>query len=70
VITLSARGVELDAPVAIPAATALTICSRNVGSEKGFGVIVDVTGGGLSSDPWPPSVSAGDTSIREVTWSS
>jgi hypothetical protein len=40
------------------------------GVRKGFGVTIDVTGSGLSSDPWPPSVSAGDTSVWKVTGSS
>ena len=62
--TLSTRGVELDAPAAIPVATALTNCSRNVGSEYGFGVTVGATSGGLSSGPWPPVAPGSNTFAR------
>jgi len=60
VTTLSARGVELDAPAAIPVAN----CSKNIGFEYGFGVTVSATGSGLSFSPWPFAASGINTFAR------
>jgi len=62
VTIVSAWGAGLDVPTAIPATTALTSCSKNAGSEHGFGVVVGAIGGGLSSGHWPPVALGSNTS--------
>jgi hypothetical protein len=51
VTTLSSLGAVLEAFAAILAVIDLTKWSINVGSENGFGAIIDAVGGGISSYP-------------------
>ena len=55
-------GAVLEAPTAIPAATALTICSIKAGSENGFDLATGATSRGILSPPFLSDTSGINTS--------